>query len=335
MHAVRGVFRLREIVTRDSRNSGKPCPFLGYSSAGKAMKRWRKVLPYCLASLVFGYFLVSDSLAVTIRSRAAVVVEAATGEILFSKNPEHLLPPASTAKLMTGILVVENEDLSKVTTISRNAATAHSLRAGFKEGEKVKVEGLLYVALLKSANDAAIALAEAAAGSEEQFVQQMNEKALSLGATDTKFINSTGLPGPGQHITALDLAKIMMYAMKLPKLKEIIGTPAALVSTEAGRAFTLRNTDKLLGAGEEVIGGKTGYTDSAKHCFVCVAEREKRLIIVALLGSPSRASLWRETETLIGKGFEKIAPETNQGGGKKKETRLRTSSFWNESRLRR
>ena len=164
-------------------------------------------------------------------------------------------------------------------------------------------------------------------GSEEEFVRLMNEKALSLGATDTKFINASGLPGPDQHITALDLAKIMLYAMKLPKLREIIGTPAALVSTEAGRVLTVRSTDRLLGVGDEVIGGKTGYTDSAKHCFVCAAEREKKLIVVALLGSPSRASLWRETETLIGKGFEKIAPETIQGAGKKKETRPRTSSF--------
>ena len=249
------------------------------------------------------------------------MVDASTGEILFSKNPNRWLPPASTAKLMTAIVAIENQNLSNVVAISKAAAHVHPSKAGFREGNKVTVEGLLYAALLRSANDAAIALAEAVAGSEDKFVRLMNSKAASIGAMGTKFVNSTGLPGPGQHITALDLSRIMKYAMRYPKLNEILGTPTAKISTEEGKTFFLRNTDKLLWSDEEVIGGKTGFTDRAKHCFVCAAEHEKEVVIVALLGSPSRRNLWEEAKKLIAKGFEKItherAQEVDTQGGQK------------------
>jgi len=202
---------------------------------------------------------------------------------------------------MTAIVAIENADLSKVTTISNHAAHVEPSKAGFKEGDKITIEGLLYAALVGSANDAALALAEAVAGSETRFVQLMNEKAVSIGASDTRFINSNGLPGAGQHTTALDLSKIMNYGMRYPKLREIIATPKAYIVTEKGKTIFLRNTDKLLWLDERVIGGKTGYTRSAKHCFVCVAKNEKKTIIVTLLGSPSRKNLWMETEKLIEK----------------------------------
>jgi len=133
----------------------------------------------------------------------------------------------------------------------------------------------------------------------------MNEKATAIGAINTKFINATGLPGPGQHTTALDLSRIMRYAINYSRLREIIGTPTAKVLTEKGKHLFLRNTDKLLWSDEEVIGGKTGYTSMAKHCFVCVAGHQTKEIIVAVLGSPSRKNLWRDTEKLIAKGLGK------------------------------
>jgi len=204
---------------------------------------------------------------------------------------------------VTAIVAIENEDLSKVTTISRNASRVGPSNAGLKEGDKITIEGLLYAALVGSANDAAVALAEAVAGSETRFVQLMNKKAVLIGASDTRFINSNGLPGAGQHTTALDLSKIMNYGMRYPKLREIIATPKAQIVTEEGKAIFLRNTDKLLSLDERVVGGKTGYTRSAKHCFVCVAKNEKKTIIVTLLGSPSRKKLWMETEKLIEKVF--------------------------------
>lgn len=255
--------------------------------------------------LLFPLF-VSNSYAEQINSQAAVVINASTGEVLIAKNSDYLLQPASTAKLMTAIIVMERANLSDVVTISQKAAHVHPFKVGFKKGDRVTVEALLFAALLKSGNDAAVALAEAVAGSEESFVTFMNEKAALIGAVNTRFINATGLPGVGQFITALDLSKIMKYAMNYPKLRGILATPSAEVSTEKGKAIFLKNTDKLLWSDEQVIGGKTGFTNSAKHCFVFAAERDGKTVIVSLLGCPTRKNLWKEARKLADQGFDKI-----------------------------
>jgi len=234
-------------------------------------------------------------------------MESSTGRILYAKNPNLRLPPASTTKLMTAIIVMEEANPWDVVKISKNVSLVSPLKAGFKEGDEVTVETLLYAALLRSANDAAVVLAEAVAGSEERFVPLMHRKAEALGLKDTKFINPNGLPGPDQYTTVFDLSIMMRYALRYPKLKEIIGTRVAEVSTVRGKDLFLRNTNRLLWSDEGLIGGKTGFTRQARHCFVCAAEREKDTIIVALLGSPSRVTLWKETETLIDKGFNIIA----------------------------
>lgn len=252
------------------------------------------------------HFSLSTSFADEVRSRAAVVMNASTGKILYAKNPDLRCQPASTTKLMTALIVVENVHLNDIVKISRNAAYVSPHKAGFKEGDEVTVEKLLYAALLGSANDAAVALAEAVAGSELKFVELMNRKALAIGADNTRFINASGLPGPEQYTTASDLSKIMSYALKYSKLKEIIGTRVAEISTENGKAIFLKNTNRLLWSEEDLVGGKTGYTRKARHCFVCAAERDNDTVVVALLGSPSRRDLWKETETLIGRGFEVI-----------------------------
>ena len=239
-----------------------------------------------------------------IRSRSAVVMEESTGEILYAKNPYLRRPPASTTKLITAIIAVENANLSDVVTISKKASHVSPHKVGFREGDRVTIEELLYAALLDSANDAAVALSEVVAGSEKKFVTLMNRKALAIGAVNTRFINSSGLPGCGQYTTAYDLAKIMSYVLRYQKLKEIIGTRVAEISTENGNSIFLRNTNMLLWSQEDLLGGKTGYTRKAMHCFVCASERENETVIVAILGSPSRDSLWRESSTLIGKGFE-------------------------------
>ena len=267
----------------------------------------RYFLFFFLFFLFTFHFSLSSSLAEEVYSRSAVAMDASTGRILYAKNPDLRLAPASTTKLMTAIIAIEKTDLSDIVTVSRKASHVSPHKAGFKEGDKVTVRTLLYAALLGSANDAAVALAEAVAGSEEKFVYLMNSKAIAMGLKDTKFINPHGLPGPGQYITAYDLSKIMSYALRYPKLKEIIGTRVAEVSTENGNAFFLKNTNRLLWSDEDLVGGKTGYTRKARHCFVCAAEREKDTVVVALLGSPSRDDLWREAEVLVQKGFRTIA----------------------------
>jgi serine-type D-Ala-D-Ala carboxypeptidase (penicillin-binding protein 5/6) len=259
--------------------------------------------------LIFSLFTIHCSLftvvyAEEIKSRASVVMDAETGRVLYAKNPDLKLMPASTTKLMTALIVVEKANLSDVVTVSRKAVNTAPTRSGLKVGDRVTIETLLYAALMKSANDAAVALAEAVGGSEEEFVDMMNTKAIAIGAHDTRFINPNGLPGEGQHITAYDLSKIMRQAIKYPILKEIIGTRVAEVSTEAGKTIFVKNTNKLLWSDDELLGGKTGYTRQARHCFVCAGERDKGTIIVALLGAPSRDVLWKETEDLMAFGYK-------------------------------
>ena len=253
-----------------------------------------------LFTLFFSLFTVVY--ADDIQSRAAVVMDAATGRVLYAKNPELRLMPASTTKLMTALVVIEKVNLTDVVTVSQRAANTPPTRAGLKAGDKITIETLLYAALMKSANDAAVALAEAVAGSEEEFVHLMNRKAMAIGANDTHFINANGLPGRGQYTTAYDLSKIMRQAIKYPALKEILGTRITEISTEAGKSMFIKNTNKLLWSDEDLLGGKTGYTNQARHCFVCAGERDKDTLVVALLGSPRRDLLWKETEELLGFG---------------------------------
>ncbi|HUO77847.1 MAG TPA: D-alanyl-D-alanine carboxypeptidase family protein [Thermodesulfovibrionales bacterium] len=268
----------------------------------KMSERKALVIVLFLFTAVCG--LLSDTVyADEIRSRAAIVMEASTGRILYGKNPNLPLPPASTTKLMTAMVVLDRIPLGSAVVISEGAATISRIRA-FRAGETVTVETLLNAALIKSANDAAFALAEAVAGTEEKFVELMNQKVIALGMEDTRFINATGLPGYGQHTTAYDLARMLRHALRYPLIKEIINTKASRISTEEGRAIFIRNSNRLLWEDESVLGGKTGYTREAKHCLVCASGQGNETVIAAILGAPSREKLWRESEALLEKGYK-------------------------------
>jgi len=276
----------------------------GVGSQGKDNKKKNIIFllstVYCLLST----FVFADEIS----SKAAVVMEASTGRVLFAKNPNLKLPPASTTKLVTAMVVLDRSRLKDTVTINERAAKVPSLKGTkFKEGETATVETLLYAALLRSANDAAFALAEHVAGSEEKFVRLMNKKVIAIGANDTRFVNTTGLPGKGQRITAYDLAKVMRHALKYPMIREIIGTKEADIVTGEGRIIPLENTNKLLWSDDGAVGGKTGYTKAARHCFTYAGERNGETVVVAILGAPSRRVLWEEAERLETRGFDVIA----------------------------
>ncbi len=258
-------------------------------------------------SLFTVYCPVFTASAQDITARGAVVMEASTGRILYAKNPTLRLAPASTTKVMTAILVIEKANLNSKTTISYRAAHVAPHKKNLKAGDSFTIEDLLYAALMESANDAAVALSEAVSGSEEEFVKEMNLKAIEIGAYNTHYINATGLPGKGQYITAYDLAKIMRYAMKNPTFREIISTREKEIVSSSGCHIALKNIDKLLWKDDEVIGGKTGFTFKARHCFVGNAGNEGKEVIVSLLGSSSRSNLWHESEELIDRGYRVIA----------------------------
>lgn len=277
------------------------------------MNRKQQKIPNLMKRICFMLFviflLISSSsayAALRIQSRSAVVMDASTGKLLYAKNPYLKRAPASTTKLVTAMIALDTKKLSDVVRVSRNAARVSPHRAGFRSGDTVTIENLLYAALLDSGNDAAVALAEAVAGTEARFVKRMNRKVLAIGARNTRFINASGLPGRGQYTTAFDLGKIMSYALRYPKLKEIIGTRVTEISTKNGNGLFLKNSNKLLWSEDDLVGGKTGYTRSARHCFVCAAERNNSTIVVAILGSPNRKGLWKESEALIARGFDVI-----------------------------
>ncbi|HYA26942.1 MAG TPA: D-alanyl-D-alanine carboxypeptidase family protein [Thermodesulfovibrionales bacterium] len=241
--------------------------------------------------------------AAEISAKAAVVMEASTGRILYGKNPNLRLAPASTTKLMTVMVALDRMNLADTVVISDKAAGISPVKANLRAGERVTLETLVNAALIKSANDAAYALAEATSGSEERFVELMNQKVIALAMSDTKFINATGLPGHGQYTTAYDLSKMLRQALRYPLIKEVINTKASRISTEDGREIFIKNSNRLLWADETMLGGKTGYTREAKHCFVCASEQGSGTVIVALLGASSRERLWKESEELLEKGF--------------------------------
>lgn len=271
------------------------------------VRNMKKSMLYLFMLATCCLLLVTSVSANEIRSRAAIVMEASTGRILYGKNPNLRLLPASTTKLMTAMVALDRVNPGDTVIISEKAATCSPVKARFRVGERVTVETLLNAALIKSANDAAVALAEGVAGSEENFVELMNGKVLALGMSDTRFINATGLPGDGQYITVYDLARMLRHALRYPLIKEIVSTKANRISTEGGREMFIKNSNHLLWSDDSVLGGKTGYTRAARHCFVCASEQGGETVITGILGAPTRVQLWKESEYLIEKGFSIIS----------------------------
>ncbi len=237
-----------------------------------------------------------------IPAKAAIVMDDA-GTVLYAKYPNAKLAPASTVKLITAMVALDNLDPAKKVKISRNAGMVRSIQPRIHPDEEMTVSDLLHLALMKSINSAAVALAEATAGSEQDFVNLMNRKAKEIGANDTLFANASGLPKGTQYTTASDLALILKHALSYPLIREILGTKECLIRTTEGRELFLENSDDLLWQKDNVIGGKTGYTGNARHCFVGAINTEKGPLFTAVLGARSRSSLWRSTLMLAELGM--------------------------------
>ena len=251
-----------------------------------------------------------NAYAEEVRSRAAVVIDGATEKILYAKNPSWKLLPASTTKLVTAMVAIDNISPDAVITVSRNAADTPSVTPHLRAGERFTVRDILYLALMRSVNSAAVVLAEATAGSEVRFTALMNAKVSSLGAENTQFINASGLPGPGQHITAFDLAKVMKASLQYPLIKEIINTRTKDIYSTEGRRIFVKSTDQLLWVDDDLVGGKTGYTRAARHCFVCAAQKGGNILISAVLGESVREDLWHDSQILLDRGYDVITQKT-------------------------
>lgn len=257
-----------------------------------------RTLFYLIFTVLFfsGAQTASSFSSQAIPAKACIVVDD-NDSVLYAKNPTAKLPPASTVKLVTAMVALDRLDPSTLVKVSHAAAAVRSIKPRLMTDDEMTVSDLLHLALMKSINSAAVALAETAAGSEDAFVELMNQKAKEIGADNTRFVNASGLPKPKgrQYTTARDLTIILKKALTYPLIREIIGKKEWVIKTAAGRELYLENTDDLLWSRNNMIGGKTGFTLNARHCFVGAMDTEKGTIFTAVLGARSRNRLWEST----------------------------------------
>ncbi len=231
-------------------------------------------------------------------SRIALIYDRASGKILYEKNGNKQTPMASTTKIMTAIVVLENANLKDVVTIDSKAAGIGGSRLGLKKNDKITVNDLLYGLMLRSGNDAAVALANYVGGSVESFAQMMNEKAKEMGLTNSHFIVPHGLDNDGHYTTAYELAKMADYALKIDKFKQIVGTQNTTIYIN-GYAKAINNTNKLLGSVSGVYGVKTGFTNGAGRCLVTACKRDDLDIVTVIIGADTTKQRTADTIKLI------------------------------------
>lgn len=222
-----------------------------------------------------------------LNARIAVIYDRASGKMIYHKNGEKQTPMASTTKIMTAIVVLENANLSDVVTVEAKAAGTGGSRLGLKKNDKITVNDLLYGLMLRSGNDAAIALAIHVGGSVTGFAELMNQKAKELGLVNTHFVVPHGLDMDGHYTTAYELAKMADYALKNEKIKQIVSTKTATININ-GYSKTINNTNELLGNLNGVYGVKTGFTNGAGRCLVTACKRDNIDIITVVLGADTK-----------------------------------------------
>jgi len=216
----------------------------------------------------------------------------------YARNIYEKVLPASTTKVMTAIIVLERKRLDDIVTVSDNAPKVLPSKIDIKPGEKYRVRDLLYAALLMSSNDAAVALAESVAGSEDKFVELMNDRARRLGAKNTLFANAHGLPSDRpQYTTAYDMYLMFREALKNQFFREVIKIKYLTIHSEGGRKINLKSHNNALFKGwKRNVYGKTGYTTAAKACFVGYVEKGQEIIIIAVFGCSHR---WEDVKYIL------------------------------------
>lgn len=249
-------------------------------------------------------------------AQSAVLMDADSGRILFAKNGQEERAMASTTKIMTCILALENGDLSEEITVSAEAASQPAVRLGMREGQRFRLNDLLYSLMLESHNDSAVAVAECVGGTVEGFAAMMNRKAMELGCSDTYFITPNGLDAEDEtgkhHTTAADLARIMKYCImdseKKDAFLEITRTESYQFSDcDGSGSYSCSNHNSFLHMMEGALSGKTGFTADAGYCYVGALRRDDRTFIVALLacGWPNNKGYkWSDTRKLMDYALE-------------------------------
>lgn len=252
------------------------------------MRRWRTRVLMCL------FLVLLCGRAGAMSAQSAVVIDADTGEVRYEHNADAVLPMASTTKIMTAIVAIEQGDIDRTYTVKPEYTQTEGSSMYLKPGETVSIRDTLYGLMLMSGNDAALAIA-GECGGQEAFVQAMNDKAETLGLTNTHFENPNGLDRETHHTTARELAELTAYALQNADFREIVSTKNI---TCAGR--TMVNHNKMLSLYEGAIGVKTGYTKKCGRCLVSAAERNGRTLIAVTLNDPDD---WNDHCTMLDEAF--------------------------------
>ena len=231
----------------------------------------------------------------TINSRAYVVIDRNSNTVLIGKNENQRKKMASTTKIMTAMIVIENSNLSDTVEVSKKAASTGGSRLGLKTGDKLTVLDLLYGLMMRSGNDSAVALAEHVAGSITGFAELMNKKAETLGLSNTHFVTPHGLDEDEHYTTAYELALLSNYAMNNEIFAQIVGTKNYTITIN-GYPKSLTNTNELLGVLNGVYGIKTGFTNGANRCLVTCCKRGDMDIICVVLGADTKK--YRTTDSI-------------------------------------
>lgn len=237
-------------------------------------------------------------------SRRYIVYDRISKSMIIGKNEDVKSAMASTTKIMTSIVILEKADLDEMVTVSAKAGGTGGSRLGLKKGDKASVKNLLYGLMLRSGNDAAVALAEHVGGSVKGFAELMNEKASELGLTNTHFVTPHGLDDANHYTTALELAKLTDYAMNNETFSKIVGTKSITIYIN-NQPRQINNTNELLGALNGVVGVKTGFTNNAGRCLVTETKRNNMDIITIVLGADTKKDRTKDSVNLIEYTFSK------------------------------
>jgi D-alanyl-D-alanine carboxypeptidase (penicillin-binding protein 5/6) len=231
-------------------------------------------------------------------------MDANSGVVLFDLRRHERRAMASTTKIMTALVALEEANLQDTVVGTATSAGTEGSSLGLAPGERIKLDDLLVAVLLKSANDAAVAVAEHVGGSVEAFVARMNQRAQALGAADTHFVNPNGLHDPNHYSSAYDLAVITREAMKHSRFKELVSTKAVdICRPDLDLDERMINHNKLLWRDDSVDGVKTGYVKESGHCLVASATRDEWRLIAVVLGAPSGAEACSGAQALLDYGF--------------------------------
>ena len=242
-----------------------------------------------------------------INSRACVVIDRNTNTILYGKNENQKRKMASTTKIMTATIIIENCNLDETIEVSKKAAGTGGSRLGLKTGDKITIRDLLYGLMLRSGNDAAVALAEHAGGNIEGFAELMNKKASDLRLTNTHFETPHGLDSDEHYTTAYELAILSNYALNNKTFAQIVGTKEYTITIN-GYPKQLSNTNELLGNLSGVYGIKTGFTNGANRCLVTACKRNEMDIICVVLGADTKKFRTQDSIKLINYVFDNFKP---------------------------